>query len=878
MYTSKIRLLADMTTRDLNTHMSSASETIGKIASGKRSPSAKSDVVSLAISNQLSSEIAALNQGVRNLSQGSSVINVASGGISQISDVLTRMKALAVQASSDVLGGSERGLVNDEFQRLSETIDNIAESVKFTGSKLLVDGKVEGTTHSGRAFISANPGVFGMSDDATDNTVGFFDLHKTQSTQLASGYVSFNGGEDHSSVVRQDDGKIEVVLGGQVFEVDPAEVAPDASLMFREVNSDSYFSLQLKNDVSSIDTGTELVDVLGSFFGHEDTLIRVGAQPPLSSGWTGIKYDTTIGAGDDIWAAQTGEWTFSTVKNFLNEKTLTVSPAMSGLSGAVEEVFAAKNGDTYAISIKVGNELFVSTVDSLNTEILTDIHGGGAIGHKIKFESLENADRVISWELLDGVRDELIPAPAPAAVPNFTALTDALAEGIGFAIGAESIGGGTATTRAGTGANLVYSDLEYGTSPKIARFAQTGVLTDAGNQQDAIGFYTNFNTLDAANNPNTAQSIGNDFLLNTARTRGNISGLVESVAVEPSGSGNGNFDVTVVIDGRSFVSKGFRPEDQPNLNTQTTISHGTVAALTISSGFFDQSQPQTLNLVDANEPNNQISLNLAHNAGSVLTSEDVLRNSLEGLFGVGAGGKNTAAAYFTSGSAAHDDVNGFVSGGSQSSIMAYPGTHEGTYYVSYDADSKTFSMNGNGESWEAELTSDVSIDNIVSFGNGIALNLGRTNNEFDSSVSMGQFAVEITHDNIKTYEYQIGSEIKDTIAFKLGGLSGEALGLDNISISSKDEARKAQRVIDGALIGMNNILTNLGSQQSYTELAITNVKNITIWTQATRADFSDANLATELIQFNKETVITQAASSMVRQAQQMFSQLNDILR
>lgn len=875
-------MLADTATRHFDSHLKSASETVAKVSSGKRSPSPKYDAVSLAISNKLSSDIAALTQGVRNLSQGSAVLNIAASGIGQITEVMTRMKTLAVQASSDVLSVNEREYANQEFQRLSSTIDSLVGTVRFAGTELLANGKVKGAVASGTSLIAASAPAFGMSDDATD-TNGFFDLHKTQKTSLASGYVNFNSKTDVSSVEIQDDGNIFVNLGEQMFAVTAQDIQPDKALTFHEVDGDSYFSLQLKADVSTLDTTNELATALRGFFGDENTSVYVGAQPPLSSGWTRVKYDTAFQSTDAVWTGGVGQWTLDSIQEYVTEDTLTVDPKMTGLSGPVEEVYSATDAanNTYAISIKVGNEVFLSTVDSLNSEVLENVDQNKAVGHKIRFQSLENDQRVISFELTAGIRDAL----TNQANPTTTNLTQALAEGIAFAIGAEALNGGANKTRVGIDPNTVtYTDLNHGSGPKIVRLNQQGNSRDAKSEYDATGFYTNFNTVDGvANPPRTGAvdvaSIGNDFLLNTARTTGNIDGMVESVKVSTSSNRTDSFNIDVKIGGRTFIARGFRPLDQANLSPQTTVSHGGVNNFQISSsGFLDMAIPQSLDLVDVNNEQNRISLNLAHNAGTALRSLDALQNSMEELFGVGEAGKDIATAHFMSGKAIHNGVNGIVSGGSQGSIIAYPGAEEGTYYISYDAETQTFSMSGNGDNWTAKLSNEATTRNIVSFGNGVSLDLGRDGNEFDSSVSLGQFAVEVVHENIATYEYQAGGEVEDTISFKLGGLSAEGLGIDDLSVLSKEQARQAQRIIDGAIVGMNGIMTNLGSQQSFTEIAISNSTNVSIWTQATRADFADADLASELLQFNKETVLTQAAASMVTQAQQMFAQIQDILR
>src|SRR3546814_18887254 len=87
----------------------------------------------MAIGSRLNSEIQALRQATVNAGQASSMLQIADGAMASTSDILTRMKTLTVQASSDQLGNTERGMLDTEYQtRLSE-IDRIAMDTKFNG-------------------------------------------------------------------------------------------------------------------------------------------------------------------------------------------------------------------------------------------------------------------------------------------------------------------------------------------------------------------------------------------------------------------------------------------------------------------------------------------------------------------------------------------------------------------------------------------------------------------------------------------------------------------------------------------------------------------------------------------------------------------------
>ncbi len=128
---------ANTATRYLNNNTSMASSSVGKLASGSRIVRASDDAAGLAIAARLNSDVVALQQSSINASQGSSMVQVADGGLSRIGDVLQRMKALAAASLSGVPTNTERGFINAEFTQLRDEITGIAETTRFNGASLL---------------------------------------------------------------------------------------------------------------------------------------------------------------------------------------------------------------------------------------------------------------------------------------------------------------------------------------------------------------------------------------------------------------------------------------------------------------------------------------------------------------------------------------------------------------------------------------------------------------------------------------------------------------------------------------------------------------------------------------------------------------------
>jgi flagellin len=111
--------------------------TLERLSSGSRINHAGDDAAGLAISETLRAQIRGLGQAERNAQDGISLIQVAEGGLSEISNILIRMRELGVQAASDTVGPRERKFLDTEFQQLGEEIDRIANSTEFNGNPLL---------------------------------------------------------------------------------------------------------------------------------------------------------------------------------------------------------------------------------------------------------------------------------------------------------------------------------------------------------------------------------------------------------------------------------------------------------------------------------------------------------------------------------------------------------------------------------------------------------------------------------------------------------------------------------------------------------------------------------------------------------------------
>lgn len=110
---------------------------LARLSSGFRINQASDDAAGLAISENLRGQIRGLRQANRNANDGISLVQVAEGGLNEVSNMVIRLRELAVQASSDTIGDTERKFLDVEYQQLKSEIQRVTEVTKFNGRDLL---------------------------------------------------------------------------------------------------------------------------------------------------------------------------------------------------------------------------------------------------------------------------------------------------------------------------------------------------------------------------------------------------------------------------------------------------------------------------------------------------------------------------------------------------------------------------------------------------------------------------------------------------------------------------------------------------------------------------------------------------------------------
>ncbi len=136
-----IRINTNVSSINTRRHLANSTVQFGKsmekLSSGLRINRAGDDAAGLAISENLKSDIRALDQAARNAADGISLVQTAEGAMDEVSNILLRMKELTEQSLNGTLSNTDRGYLDSEYTALTDEIDRISDGTEFNGVSLL---------------------------------------------------------------------------------------------------------------------------------------------------------------------------------------------------------------------------------------------------------------------------------------------------------------------------------------------------------------------------------------------------------------------------------------------------------------------------------------------------------------------------------------------------------------------------------------------------------------------------------------------------------------------------------------------------------------------------------------------------------------------
>ena len=146
--------LASSAYKNLSSTQSSLSANIGRLSSGLRINSTADDSAGSNISVRMSNQVRGMSQANRNAQDANNLLATAESGLSDISDILSKMRELSVQAATDTLNDNDRSSIDLEFQSLKDELTRIANVTEYNGMNVLNGTYQEGGGHEPRSLFN----------------------------------------------------------------------------------------------------------------------------------------------------------------------------------------------------------------------------------------------------------------------------------------------------------------------------------------------------------------------------------------------------------------------------------------------------------------------------------------------------------------------------------------------------------------------------------------------------------------------------------------------------------------------------------------------------------------------------------------------------
>ncbi|MGV6995049.1 flagellin N-terminal helical domain-containing protein [Desulfovibrio sp. QI0430] len=255
--------MASQVGNNLTSHYSDLKTSTSRLSSGLRINSAADDSAGLAIRELMRTDIAALQQGVRNANDAISLIQTADGALGIIDEKLTRMKELAEQAATGTYDSTQRLMIESEYQAMASEITRIANATDFNGIHLL-DGNLSSDTHTGSTMSSTGKLKvhFGTANDSAEDYY-YIQIGTSTASALGVGNQAATTAAGRSVSTQEAAQKALVAITNAVVSKDKIR-AHLGALQNRLENTISNLSTQAENlqaaesRISDVDVATEM--------------------------------------------------------------------------------------------------------------------------------------------------------------------------------------------------------------------------------------------------------------------------------------------------------------------------------------------------------------------------------------------------------------------------------------------------------------------------------------------------------------------------------------------------------------------------------------------------------------------------------------------
>jgi flagellin len=346
----------------LHKHTENATDAIASMSSGLRSTKASKDSSSTAISALIKSNTSVLNQAKLSANNAIGLIQVATGGINNIKDLITSMSTLAAQATDGSLDDTSRLLIDNEYQQMAKQVDDVANRTRWNGVSLLNGGA--GTGSIAAAVAAASTGVVA----GPANTLA--------GTMNAAATMGFITGSVESATVTGAPGAYEVTVkvGGQTFVARGVSPTGGGILsLVSTVDSGSIIALDYAAAVGGITSAATFQSALQQTLGLGAGAARasfLSQATAVNNGLTGLTAGTNTAPGTYAFRYDANSG-YITLTNGQQKWTKSISTTGAAQSITFDNGITATFDGTFAVGTAITQVIFQVDANPNNQTSLT---------------------------------------------------------------------------------------------------------------------------------------------------------------------------------------------------------------------------------------------------------------------------------------------------------------------------------------------------------------------------------------------------------------------------------------------------------------------------------------------------------------------------
>ncbi len=911
----------------LQSNNSNVSRSLQKLSSGLRINRAADDAAGLAISEKMRSQIRGLDQATRNAQDGISLIQTAEGALNETHSILQRMRELSVQAANDTYTSQDRSNIQAEIDQLTSEIDRIAGTTQFNGKSLL-DGSTSAVVSSDKLttkifmrdglrvldqFGQKAPGG-GNYKLAIEAEVGTAQVQKSDifkvkhASSVESAAVStssFCEGryseiclEVTAGSVATGDGCSTLTLtfdfgGGCVYSVTCSDInGSNATSIAGMINADANLSTKV---LACIDTDLRITS---KTCGQDFTLTATIVKPCTTAGTfvfgaaSGV--DTTGGASTGLSCSQS---TNNACYGCVAQNGWVTTQATKNVTGAVMNS-AMKEG-TFAINT-------TRCITAATAGTCTCIGGYySCLGQQMAYVCVGYTCSAGNISMLFVV-DSVCGTSCTAQVRYMThhinqngCNTDSATWSI------VCVTLGTCNTiELGNGLGCVSLGFCASTSIKACdKLVVNGTGTNVANADSQI-------SLSCSDDGGVTATCFIRFTFDKARVDRNSVNLKFFQVDNLKGSYN---DAALTVTTDTYLHTKANAELFTVLKTTVTDNStiGCIAGLNTklydvdkfwdASGNFILENPQTISLVQGDGKKANITITGSDTFGSVRDKLNAaIANGLSQAELVGAANTDKFVSFVTNPCASGLEavkgtfvIRSAVAGTageftfvgddnvlSALSLSTIQKASNNNFYVDVTEAHKLTTIATCVKLSDNNLIGVVheNVDVQFAANTGVTTCWDATANTFTFTGGASNKAETFVHLADRTMVLQIGANQKQDIGIGIGNMGTASLGVDNIQVTSNELANRAIGKIDLAINRVSSQRATLGAVQNRIDHTISNLsvayENLT----AAESRIRDVDMAKQMMEFTKYNILSQAATAMLAQANQLPQNVLQLLR